>query len=285
MKNILKGLMVFAVSFAFLHAKDLPKASIDSMSANGANVHSFTAYSGDVSNIIEFDKSLILVDFQPTKSATKELESYVKSLKKPLKAIVVPTHGIGKNLFKNVPVYETAQMDKFNRGKGIETFINIFSKFFKNDMTKTAVGADKILKNGKNVIDGKDVVVSTDENGFPPTSDLVFAKESIYFTHLIADNSHLLVGAKEAINPLIKKFENIKQKGYKAIISSHLKITGQNGVDFSLKYLQTVQNTLKTAKTKEAFIEAMKKAYPKAKNEKFLMMSAGKLYKTISNKH
>lgn len=276
--NLFKVVLGLAIFASLSFAKDMPKPTLTTIDANGAKVHSFTAYSGDVSNIIELKNSLILVDLQPTKSSTKELEKYIKGLKKPLKAIIVASHSIGKNPFKNVPIYESKNMDTFSKGKGVEFFVGIFSKFFGNDMIKTAKTADRFLKDGANTINNQKIDVTTDIHGFPPTSDLAFEKLGIYYTHLSAKNTHFLIPNAKLIDPLIKKFENIKAKKYKVIISAHLQAIGQSGVDFTLKYLETVKNTLKTAKTKEAFAIAMKKAYPDAKAEKFLIMSAKNLY-------
>lgn len=260
-------------------AADKPSVSSNTLQAKGATVHALQNYTGDVSDVIELNDSLILIDLQPTKSGEKALVEFVEGLDKPLKAIIVSSHGIGTNAFGDVPVYETKLMSGFNSGEGIQKFIGIFSNIFGEDAYRVAVSGSETLVEGENTIDKTTINVTTNTKGFPPTSDIAFPEQSIYYTHLAADNTHFLIGNAGAIDGLIAKFEAVKAKDYQVIISAHGKAMGQSGVDFSIGYLKAAKNALKTAKTPEAYITAMKTAYPDAGAEKFLKMSAGNLFK------
>ncbi len=259
-------------------AADAPKATVKTYDVNGGKIHAFIPYSGDVSNIIELKDKVILVDLQLTKSATKELDTYIKSLKKPLKSIIIPTHPIGDETFKGVPNYQSKELDASVKEKKIDFYIDYFGKMFGEDMVRSTVTATNILKEGESTIDGLKVISTTNGKAFPAESDLVFPELNVYFAHLAADNTHFIIPSKESIPALITKWEGIKAKKYSLVLSSHLHAVDNKGVEFLINYLKTADKIVKSNATKDGYKEQMKKAYPTAGIEHFLNMSADNIY-------
>lgn len=240
-------------------------------------IHSYIGYSGDVSNIIELDKELILIDGQPTFSATKELESVIKGLNKPLKLMIIASHGIGINNFEGVEIIGSAEMDKFISGGSAQVFIDAFSKRYGEDMIKKTLEIKPALKEGKNTLYGLDIDVKTHADGFPPCSDLYFSDGKVIFTHLAANNTHLLMSNPAKLDELVKFWEKAQNADY--AMSSHLQVIEKSGIEFTLEYVEKAQQAFKDAQSKEEFMTKMKKAFPNAGMDFFLGMTADNFYK------
>lgn len=242
-------------------------------------VHPFTGAIGSVSNILEFDDFLILVDPQETYKSEKALNSFIETLNKPLKGVILATHSISSDVYKNLPIYGTKATDKFVEDGKVGFFIDLFRERVGEDMILTAIRPTHFLSQGDNDINGVNFIVKTNDEGFPPEIEFEIEGQSILFTHIAANNSHYLIHSKDEVKPLIEKWKEIKEKGYSMILSSHLLPIDQLGVDFTIKYLETVQSVLEKDLSKEGFIAEMKAAYPDIELEEFLEMSAASLYK------
>ena len=240
-------------------------------------IHSYIGYSGDVSNIIELDKELILIDGQPTFSATKELESVIKDLNKPVKSMIVASHGIGINNFDKLLIAGSAEMEKFIASGSAQVFIDAFSQRFGEDMIKEILEMKPVLKEGKNTLSGLDVKVKTHADDFPPCSDLYFDDGKVIFTHLAANNTHLLMSNPAKLPELVEFWEKAQDADY--VMSSHLQVIEKPGIEFTLKYVEKAQEVYKEAQSKEEFMAKMTKAFPSAGMDFFLAMTADNFYK------
>lgn len=242
-------------------------------------VHPFTGAIGSISNVLEFSDFLILVDPQETYKSEKALNSFIETLNKPLKAVILATHSISSDTYKNLPIYGTKATDKFVEDGKVQFFIDLFGQKVGEDMIRTAIRPTHFLQDGKNDINGVNFIVKTNDEGFPPEIEFEIDGQDILFTHMIADNSHYLIHNKDEIKDLLKKWKDVQKKNYGMILSSHLMPTNQAGVEFTIKYLETAQSILDKNLSKDGFIIEMKNAYPNAKLEEFLEMSAESLYK------
>lgn len=240
-------------------------------------VHPFTGALGSVSNILEFDDFLILIDSQETYKSTKALNTYIKTLDKPLKAVILATHPIADNSYNDVKIYGFEALDEFVENGKISFFIDLFEQSAGKDMIKSAITSTNLLEDGSNEIEGIKVDVKINKEGFPPEIDIDFKDYGVYFTHLAADNSHLLIHSKGEISDLLKKWKKLRKYG--VVLSSHLTPITQNGVEFTIAYLEKAKEVLKQADNKTEFVNLMKEAFPTAKMEAFLYMSADSIFK------
>ena len=244
---------------------------------NNATIHSYVGYSGDVSNIIETENSLILIDAQPTHSASEELLRYMDTLDKPVKHVLVPSHSLGLDYYEGTSVASSEQISSFNENGGAQVFVDIFKGAFGDDMDERIVPINSTIKDGENTVEGVNFIMTTHEEEFPPTSDLEFTDYNVLFTHLAAHNSHMLVGSPEKIDELEDYWTEVKTKDYDLIISSHLMPVDTKAADFQLQYLVTLREASKN-ENKEKFIADMQAAYPDAQNQHFLSMTANNFY-------
>ena len=267
MRNLLMKIVAFACLFTV------------ALNAQTLKVHPFTGAVGSVSNILEFDDFLILVDPQETYKSQKALNRFMETLNKPLKGVILATHAISSDAYDGLPIYGTKAMDKFVEDGKIDFFINLFGESFGEDMIRTSIRPTHFLENGNNDINGVNFIITKNDQGFPPEIDFEIKGQSVYFSHIAADSSHYLIHSKDEIKTLIEKWERIKKEGYGTILSSHMPAIGQNGVDFVIGYLKAAETVLAKDLTKDGYIAEMKALYPNAGMELFLYMSADSIYK------
>lgn len=269
-------ILMLALNTLILAGSKQMKGHVVTVTAEDFKIHSYIGYSGDVSNIIELDKELILLDGQPTFSATKELDSVIKDLNKPLKIMIITSHGIGINNFKGVEIIASAAMDKFIDSGSAQVFIDAFSKRFGEDMIKEVLAMKPLLKEGKNTLSNLTVEVMTHADDFPPCSDLYINGRRVIFTHLAANNTHLLMSNPAKFSELIRFWKDAQDANY--VMSSHLQVIDKSGIEFTLRYVNTTKKIFNEVQTQEAFIEEMQKAFPDAGMDFFLKMTANNFY-------
>jgi hypothetical protein len=244
---------------------------------NGATFHTYVSYTGDASSLIETDDTLILIDAQSTHSSSAELNNYIETLNKPLKQVLVPSHGLGLAYYEGTPVAASEQMNSFMESEGPQVFIGIFKGIFEDDLDDRIVPIDPSLEEGENTIEGVRFTMTTHENDFPPVSDLEFTEYNVLFTHLTAYDSHMLVSSKDQIDELKNYWTNARSKNYELILSSHLMPVDAKAIEFQLEYLDVLENASQSA-SQEEFMEAMQTAYPDAGMPQFLGMTAENFY-------
>ncbi len=244
---------------------------------NGATIHSYVGYTADVSNLIEIDEGLILMDPQPTYSASEELNNYMETLDKPLVHVLVPSHGLGLASYEGIPVSASRQMGSFMESGGAEVFIDIFKGAFGDDLDERLSSIDNYLEEGSNTVDGVSFIMTTHENDFPPVSDLEFTDYNVLLTHLSANETHMLVNNREQISDLKDYWTQARASNYELILSAHLKPVDARAIDFQLTYLDVLENASQN-ENKEEFMQTMQTAYPDAGMPQFLAMTANNFY-------
>lgn len=245
---------------------------------NGITVHTYVGYTGDASNIIETEESLVLLDSQRTHSASAELKKYIDALDKPLKQVLVPSHGLGLAYFEGTHIGAAEQMISFMKNGGAQVFIDIFKGVFGEELDDRLVRINSTLKEGENFIEGVRFIMTTHEEYFPPVSDLEFTEYNLLFTHLAAYDSHMLVGSRDQIPDLKAYWADVQARNYGLILSSHLMPVDDRAAGFQLEYLDALEEAAKN-ETKEGFMESMQKAYPDAGMPQFLGKTADNFYK------
>lgn len=115
---------------------------------------------------------------------------------------------------------------------------------------------------------------------FPGASILIGGK--VYYTHWTPDKahvSHLQISSAAAIDAEIAEAEKSLKSGAELFIGGHGGAAKADAVQFKISYLNTVKKLLAENSTPEAFVEAMKKAYPGLPGEAGLEDLANALYK------
>ena len=114
---------------------------------------------------------------------------------------------------------------------------------------------------------------------FPAASILIAGKA--YYTHWTpakAHVNHLQVSSPAAIDAEIAEAELSLASGAELFIGGHGGTAGCDAVEFKIAYLRKMKEVLNENETMQAFVEAMKHAYPNLSGETGLEELAKGLY-------
>ncbi len=235
---------------------------------------------GDVSYIIEGSDGLVTLEQPLFKDNVAEFDAYLAKLNKPVVQRIADYH-VGGTAAHSVVMPEG--MPAFVKGDIYGGMMKSFAQTFGDaiaplptgkvsevpfGVTLTWAGVPFEFRHG----------AKTD---FPAASILIGKK--IYFTHWTpakAHVSHLQVASLAAIDAEIAECENAKKSGAELFIGGHGgSVANADAVKFKIFYLKKMKKLHAKNKTPEAFVNAMKKAYPDLPSADGLEALAQALYK------
>lgn len=152
--------------------------------------------------------------------------------------------------------------------KGIMTGL---SKAYGPDFDTALPAAPKMLSLGEHVFEGVRIDVRTDGDG----NEFLFPDLKATYIHMMGSECHSIVGGAAHADALIGQLEALKKEGVTLLFTSHWQPEGVKAMDEKIAYLRALKATATNARSKDEFIAAMKKAYPKYQGEHYLDMTAG----------
>ena len=234
---------------------------------------------GDVSYIIEGKTALVTMEQPLFKENVAEFDAYLEKIAKPVEQRIANYHVGGTG---NHDIVMAEGMKEFSEGAiyggMMQNFRNIFGDAMTElptgkisevifDKTYTWAGIGFEFKHG----------AATD---FPAASIIIGNK--VYYTHWTpakAHVSHLQISSRAAIDAEISEAENELKSGCQLFIGGHGGTADIDIVRFKIEYLKTIKRLLAENKKADAFIAALKVAYPELPNEAGLEDLAKALYR------
>lgn len=234
---------------------------------------------GDASYIIEGRKALVTMEQPLFRDNVAEFDSYLSKLGKKVEKRITDYH-VGGTGSHDVVMAEG--MPEFTKGEIYGGMMAGFAQAFGDALTDMPTGkASEVAFGSTQTWAGVPFEfrhgASTD---FPGASILIGGK--VYYTHWTpakAHVSHLQISSAAAIDAEIAEAEKSLKSGAELFIGGHGGAAKADAVQFKISYLNTVKKLLAENSTPEAFVEAMKKAYPGLPGEAGLEDLANALYK------
>ena len=234
---------------------------------------------GDASYIIEGKNALVTMEQPLFKENVAEFDNYLSKLEKPVEKRITDYHvgGTGKH-----DVVMAQGMPEFTKGEIYGGMMKGFEKMWGDDMTEMPTGSVTEVAFG--TTESWAGVTFEFRHGatsdFPAASILIGGKA--YYTHWTpakAHISHLQVSSPAAIDAEIAEAENSLASGATLFIGGHGGAAKRDAVEFKIAYLKKMKELLAANGTAEAFVEAMKQAYPGLPGEAGLEELGKTLYK------
>ncbi len=217
---------------------------------------------GDASYIIEGNNALITMEQPLFKDNVVEFDAYLSKLNKPVEQRITDYHVGGT---ANHEVIMPEGMPEFTQGTVYGGMMQNFAQAFGDALTAMPTG--KISEVAFGSIKTYDDITFEFHHGassdFPGASILIGKK--VYYTHWAPSRSHashLQISSPAAIDAEIAESKNALRSGAKLFIGGHGGTAKADVVGFRIDYLKIMKKLLAENKTQEAFVEAMKKAYP-----------------------
>ncbi|MBO8440390.1 MAG: hypothetical protein IAC51_07050 [bacterium] len=233
----------------------------------------------DASYIIEGTDAIVTMEHPLFKENVVEFDSYLSKLEKPVEKRITDYHvgGTGKH-----DVVMAQGMKEFSEGPIYGGMMKGFAQAFGDAMTEMPTGSVTEVAFG--TTESWAGVTFEFRHGatsdFPAASILIGDKA--YYTHWTpakAHISHLQVSSPAAIDAEIAEAENSLASGAELFIGGHGGAAKRDAVEFKIAYLKRMKELLAANETAEAFVEAMKQAYPGLPGEAGLEELGKALYK------
>ena len=234
---------------------------------------------GDASYIIEGKDALVTMEQPLFKDNVDEFDTYLSKLGKPVEKRITDYHIGGTG---NHDVVMAQGMSEFTKGEVYGGMMKGFAKAFGNAMTDMPTGkAEEVAFGSTQTWAG---ITFEFRHGatsdFPGASILIDGKA--YYTHWTpakAHVSHLQISSPAAIDAEIAEAENSLASGATLFIGGHGGATACDAVEFKIAYLKKMKELFTANKTAQAFVDAMKQAYPGLPGEAGLEDLGKVLYK------
>ena len=216
----------------------------------------------DASYIVEGKDSLVTMEHPLFKDNVAEFNSYIKKIGKPIERIISDYHVGGTGDHAQVMA---KGMKAFSEGPIYGGMMKHFEQMWGDSMTEMPTGEVSEVAFGTTQTWAG--VTFEFRHGassdFPGASILIDGKA--YYTHWTpakAHVSHLQVSSPKAIDAEITEAENALASGAELFIGGHGGAATRDAVEFKIVYLKKMKELFNSNPTPQAFVEAMKKAYP-----------------------
>ena len=233
----------------------------------------------DASYIVEGKESLVTMEHPLFKDNVAEFNSYIEKIGKPIERIISDYHVGGTGDHAQVMA---EGMKAFSEGPIYGGMMKHFEQMWGDSMTEMPTGEVSEVSFGTTQTWAGVTFefrrgASSD---FPAASILIDGKA--YYTHWTpakAHVSHLQVSSPKAIDAEITEAENALASGAELFIGGHGGAAKRDAVEFKIAYLKKMKELFNSNPTPQAFVEAMKKAYPGLPGEAGLEDLGKVLYK------
>ena len=234
---------------------------------------------GDASYIIEGKDALVTMEQPLFKDNVAEFDAYLSKLGKAVEKRITDYHVGGTGSHE---VVMAEGMPEFTKGEVYGGMMKRFAQAFGDALTDIPTGkASEVAFGTTQTWAGIPFEFRRGATSdFPGASILIGGKA--YYTHWTpakAHVSHLQISSPAAIDAEIAEAERSLASGAELFIGGHGGAAQRDAVQFKIAYLNMLKKLLAENSTPEAFVEAMKNAYPGLPGEANLADLGKALYK------
>ena len=233
----------------------------------------------DASYIVEGKDSLVTMEHPLFKENVTEFNGYIDKIGKPIEKIISDYHVGGTGNHAQVMA---EGMKAFSEGPVYGGMMKSFEQMWGDSMTEMPTGEVSEVAFGTTQTWAG--VTFEFRHGassdFPAASVLIDGKA--YYTHWTpakAHISHLQISSPAGIDAEIAEAENSLASGAELFIGGHGGAARRDAVEFKIAYLKKMKELFNANPTAQAFVDAMKKAYPSLPGEAGLEELGKALYK------
>lgn len=234
---------------------------------------------GDASYIVEGKDALVTLEQPLFKDNVAEYDAYLAKLGKPVERRIADYHlgGTGSH-----PIVMAEGMPKFTSEGVYADMMKGFAQGFGSAIVPLPTGEKSEVPFGatRTYAGVPFTFYRGATTDFPGASILIGGK--VWFTHwapVKAHVSHLHISSPEAIDAQIAALEESLKSGAELFIGGHGGASDADAVRFKVAYLSRMKELLAECGTADAFVAAMKKAYPNLPGEESLSELSKALYK------
>ncbi len=286
MKRVFRTLLPSVALVAALSCTTTQAASDERMSIYelpNSRLHVFQTADnlGDVSFIVEGEKSVVILEQPPFYADIESFNKYVESLNKPIKAVVANYHQGGLSGYNDKLIYMPEAMIPFGKSEMAQGIMNKFKGIFGEAVDMESYGKVKSFKvpSTQKWADIEFKIVAGASNDFPAAS--IQIDNDAYYTHFAPAKSHanpMKIKSAEDIDIALAELAQIKASGAKYIFGSHGAPATMEEVEFQIDYYNTMKRLLTECKSSALFGQKLLVSYPTISGAENIRTIAKSLY-------
>lgn len=265
---------------------DAKQLQIETLSRGRVKIHCCTSPDdGERVNaqIVETERSLVLIDAMLTRSYARQLRAHADSLGKPIERLIVthahPDHCFGIELFQDVPIYALPETIE-----EIKVFAPLAIEFHRgqhgDDVTDQILLPNRTIEEGSFELDGVEFRLSrilAAEDAAMLVIELP-AEKTLIAQDLVYNKVHMFVGQRSMDGTLcfdgwIAALERFARGDYELVIPGHGVPTDASVFQENIAYLKKVREILGRSNG-ESFVQNVVDAYPAYGLVSMLQMSS-----------
>ncbi len=265
MKKVL-FLALSIVAMANASAQDLA-GSIEKLSFDGFNAHIYTSGEamGDVSIVVEGEKSVVILEPQSFYKSIDELNGYIASLGKPIERVVANYHAGGLASYDSKKIVMVEPMVEFMQSDMAQGMMAKFDNIFQGAMdTRTVKIKRTIPATSSQSWAGVEFKFTQGAASDFPASSVNIGGE-IYYTHFSPNRAHpspMQLNSPMALDAMLSELINAKESECKLFIGSHGTVASLDDVDFLIAYLERVKELSSKCSDSDSFAQQLILSYP-----------------------
>ena len=230
---------------------------------------------GDVAYIVEGKDALIGIELPSFTANLDAWQNYIAGLDKPMNDLFLCDHATGASYVEGMNVYGTqGAQDSIASGSTYATTQGLYETFGDD------FHGGEDLANINKVVSGAVTVAGIDFNLIDrgETYDLEIPSMNAVYIHMLGKTCHSILTSTAHMDSMIETLKGYQSAGYDMILSAHSGVEGQDAVVEKIAYVEKAKELAASCDNAEAFMTAMKEAFPDYIGENYLEMSAGYLY-------
>ncbi len=216
------------------------------------------------------DKKMVVIESPCFYENIVELEEFIASLNVEVEGVVLAYHMAGGTFLPRVKKYATPKANTFGTTGGGKGLVNNFSKAFGNIFDANIHGITNLIPNEALTIGGISFKLVETEDAF----DLIFPEINVIYTHMLGHDCHSIIPGPLAAGKMLQALEDYQKQEYALILTSHHMPEDLEDVKVKINYIHMILKLVEESKTKEEFIERVKKEYPSYSGFNYLEITA-----------
>ena len=272
---------LFGLLLSLISLTAMAQGQFDVLSFNGFKVHIYQTNDTmrDASIIVEGNNGLITLEPPLFKNADTEFNAYIDKLGKPVVRTIFDYH-IGGT--KNVNVTFPEGMIDYMGDESYDTMMKGFQKQYGDQLVDyPELAGEEVPFGTTQQWAGVDVKFDKSIFGGMPGADIIIGGK-VFFSHSISGKAHAGARSIRSAADIDKQLgiaEKLANTGAEYFVSGHGGLLAENPANFIKEYYTTMKQKLQQSANADAFIAAMKQAYPELQGEDGLNRVAQNLYK------
>ncbi len=252
---------------------DLAKGQVRVYDRGNMRLHAYQTHDliDDEVFVVEKGGRAVIIEYPCFFDNIDELTQYLVDNDVTVEGILASYHMAGATFLPGVPVYATAQADRYGHEGGGKALIDNFTAAFGDAFDNSLPIVTNELETGSVEIAGITFNILPNDEAY----DVEIPELNAVYLHMLGHDCHSIVPGLAAADAIIAQLEDFLRRGYDLVLTSHYVPEDLKDVQAKIDYLENLKNIATNSTDASSFKGAVEAAYPEYTGGNYLDMTAG----------